>query len=74
MCPIDSDELNRHLLFCDYLRINEWARLKYQELKYELAEKACQNKQRYAELKELNVKEFINSIVEKCKISASQRK
>lgn len=71
VCPIDSDELNRHLMFRDYLRINKWARLKYQELKYELAEKAGQNKQRYAELKELNAKEFINSIVEKAKTSAS---
>ncbi|MEQ9166182.1 MAG: GrpB family protein [Fulvivirga sp.] len=71
VCPIDSEELNRHLLFRNYLRINEWARLKYQELKYELAEKAGQNKQRYAELKELNAKKFINSIVEKAKTSAS---
>ncbi|MEQ8475299.1 GrpB family protein [Fulvivirga sp.] len=71
VCPIDSEELNRHLLFRNYLRTNEWARLKYQELKYELAEKAGQNKQRYAELKELNAKEFINSIVEKSKISSS---
>jgi GrpB-like predicted nucleotidyltransferase (UPF0157 family) len=49
----------------DFLRKNEWARIEYQKMKYELAEMACQDKKRYAELKELNVNDFIDSIVEK---------
>ena len=34
-------------------------------MKYQLAEKANQDKKLYAELKELNVNEFIDSIIEK---------
>jgi GrpB-like predicted nucleotidyltransferase (UPF0157 family) len=49
----------------DFLRKNEWARIEYQEMKYELAEMAGQDKKRYAELKELNVNHFIDAIVEK---------
>ena len=32
-------------------------------MKYELAEKANQEKKKYAELKELNVNDFIDSII-----------
>mgnify|MGYP001493326528 CR=1 FL=1 len=65
VCPSESKALERHLLSRDYLRKNDWARLEYQEMKYELANKAAQDKKRYAELKELNVNEFIDSIIEK---------
>jgi hypothetical protein len=47
------------------LRKNDWARLEYQEMKYELAKKANQNKKLYAELKELHVNAFIDTIIEK---------
>ncbi len=65
VCHSESKALERHLLSRDFLRKNDWARLAYQEMKYELAEKAGQDKKRYAELKELNVNEFIDSIIEK---------
>lgn len=65
VCPIDSKALERHLLSRDFLRKNDWARIKYQEMKYELAEKANQDKKIYAELKELNVNSFIDSIIAK---------
>ncbi|MGB6153038.1 MAG: GrpB family protein [Pricia sp.] len=65
VCPVDSEPLERHLLMRDFLRKNEWARIKYQNMKYELAEKANQNKKLYAELKELNVNEFIDEIIAK---------
>nr|WP_299218604.1 GrpB family protein [uncultured Aquimarina sp.] len=64
VCPKDSTELQRHLLFRNHLRKNESARLKYQNLKYELAEKANQNKKMYATLKEVFATEFINSIID----------
>ena len=35
VCPIHSKALERHLLSRDYLRKNEWARLVYQQLKYQ---------------------------------------
>lgn len=65
VCPVGSHALERHLLSRDFLRKNEWARIEYQEMKYELAEMAGQDKKRYAVLKELNVNDFIDSIVEK---------
>jgi GrpB-like predicted nucleotidyltransferase (UPF0157 family) len=48
----------------DFLRKNEWARLKYQEMKYELAEQAKQDKKTYATLKELHANTFIDAIIE----------
>lgn len=65
VCPVGSHALERHLLSRDFLRKNEWARIEYQEMKYELAEMAGQDKKRYAELKELNVNHFIDAILEK---------
>jgi GrpB-like predicted nucleotidyltransferase (UPF0157 family) len=52
-------------LFRDFLRKNDWARLKYQEIKYQLAEQANQDRKKYAELKEQNVNNFIDTIIEK---------
>lgn len=65
VCPINSKALERHLLSRDFLRKNDWARLEYQQMKYKLAEKANQDRKKYAELKELNVNDFIDSIIEK---------
>ena len=65
VCKKHSDPLERHLLMRNFLRKNEWARITYQDMKYQLAEKAQQDKRRYAELKELHVNEFIDDIVEK---------
>jgi GrpB-like predicted nucleotidyltransferase (UPF0157 family) len=65
VCPVDSKALERHILSRDFFRKNEWARMKYQQMKYELAEKANQDRKVYATLKELNVNDFIDSIIEK---------
>lgn len=64
VCPIDSVALERHIITRNFLRKNEWARIKYQQMKYELAEKANQDRKVYAALKELNVNDFIDSIIE----------
>lgn len=72
VCPIDSEPLERHILMRNFLRKNEWARIQYQDMKYELAEKANQNKKLYAKLKELNVNEFIDEIIKKEKANAQQ--
>ncbi|MBP6686221.1 MAG: GrpB family protein [Lacibacter sp.] len=63
VCPAHSEELKRHLLFRNYLRINENARNEYQKLKLALAAKAQQDKKRYAVLKEENAGEFIEKIL-----------
>lgn len=64
VCLSNSQALERHLLSRDFLRKNDWARLEYQKMKYELAEKANQDKKKYAELKELNVNKFIDKIID----------
>jgi GrpB-like predicted nucleotidyltransferase (UPF0157 family) len=66
-CPADSEELQRHLLFKDYLLNNEEERTYYQSLKYKIAEEAGQDRKKYAALKEVKAKEFINTIIEKAK-------
>ncbi len=67
VCPVESKALERHILSRNFLRNNDWARLKHQQMKYELAEQANQDKKKYAELKEQNVNNFIDSIIEKGK-------
>ena len=62
-CPVDSEELKRHLLFRNYLIKNEFIRNEYQNIKCELAKEANQNKKVYAELKELKAKDFILSVI-----------
>lgn len=69
VCPNDSEELQRHILFRDYLRSDESARIQYQKLKYEIAEATNQDKKKYADLKEIRARTFVNDILEKQKIA-----
>ncbi len=68
VCPIESKELQRHILFRDYLMANKDARVEYQNMKYEIAADANQDRKKYAQLKEVKAANFINSIIEKAKI------
>lgn len=70
VCPANSKALARHLLFRNQLRKNEEARLIYQQMKYELAEKAGQDKKIYAALKEININPFVDAMIEKEKLDA----
>lgn len=65
VCPIDSVALERHILTRNFLKKNEWARKQYQQMKYELAEKANQDRKIYQDLKEKYVNSFIDTIIEK---------
>ncbi len=65
VCLQGSQGLERHLLSRDYLRKHQWAREKYQQMKYEIADKVNQDKKAYAELKELTINNFIDEIIEK---------
>lgn len=65
VCPVDSDELRRHILFRNYLIDNETAKTEYQQLKYEIAAAANQDKKQYAALKEVKARTFINDILAK---------
>ena len=64
VCQSNSEPLERHILMRNHLRKNDSARIKYQEMKYLLAEKANQDKKLYAKLKELNINNFIDEIIE----------
>lgn len=65
VCPIDCEELRRHILYRNYLIDNESARIEYQQLKYEIAAAANQDKKQYAALKEVKARTFINDILAK---------
>ncbi|MCU0436766.1 MAG: GrpB family protein [Raineya sp.] len=65
VCPIYSQELKRHLSFRDYLIKNEKDRTEYQNLKYQIAEEANQDRKLYAQLKEVKAKDFISDILKK---------
>lgn len=69
VCPEESKELERHLLFRDYLIANAEACNQYERLKFELAKDAGQDPKTYAVLKELNGKEFINDCISKSRIN-----
>ncbi|MEM6380375.1 MAG: GrpB family protein [Bacteroidota bacterium] len=62
-CPEDSAELKRHLLFRDYLRVNPEARAAYEQLKYEIAELANQDRKQYAQIKERKARPMIESFL-----------
>ena len=66
--PNYSEELKRHLTFRDYLRTHEKERQAYEQLKFQIAEEAEQNKKRYAQLKEKQARTFVESVLEKAKM------
>lgn len=72
VCHTDNRALERHILSRNFLRKNEWARLKYQQMKYDLAEKAHQDRKAYATLKEIYVNDFIDLIIAEEKINTQQ--
>lgn len=67
VCPTLSEELQKHILFRDYLIAHEKARIQYQNLKFAIAEEAHQDRKKYAELKEVKARKFIMGIIEKAK-------
>jgi GrpB-like predicted nucleotidyltransferase (UPF0157 family) len=64
VCKHDCWELERHILFRDYLRKHVIARNFYQNLKYEIAEEVNQDRKLYANLKQLKVNSFIDYVIE----------
>jgi GrpB-like predicted nucleotidyltransferase (UPF0157 family) len=67
ICSHDSEALQRHILFRDYLLVHEAARIEYQNIKYALAKEANQDRKIYAALKEEKGNKFINTIIAKAK-------
>ncbi|WP_291725664.1 GrpB family protein [Bernardetia sp.] len=67
VCPSDSEELKRHLLFRNFLRENEKARQEYESIKFDIALRTNQMKKEYAELKEKEAKDFIEKTIQKAR-------
>ena len=67
VCINDSEELKRHLIFRDFLRENDLAKEEYQKLKIDIAKETKQDRKKYAALKEILAKEFIQSTIDKSK-------
>ena len=67
VCPIDSPELDRHLVFRDYLSANESARQAYEKIKRQIAAESNHDYKTYAQLKETRAKGFILSMIELAK-------
>lgn len=65
VCRDDSVQLQRHLLFRDYLRKNAESRKQYEEIKSAAAIQARQDKTAYAGIKEEMARSFIDNIIEK---------
>ena len=65
VCPIDSEELKKHILFRNYLITHEKERIQYQNMKFEIAEEAHQDHKKYAQLKEMKAQKFINDLIMK---------
>ncbi len=68
-CYEDNAELERQILFRDYLRANPEARLAYEKIKQDIAERSGQDTKKYVMAKETEAQEFVYSIVEKARKS-----
>lgn len=70
VCPKDSPEHSRHLLFCDYLRNHDDARDKYAKLKQGLAKKHRHDIDAYIDGKH----DFIEGIIIKAQKEKKEKK
>jgi GrpB-like predicted nucleotidyltransferase (UPF0157 family) len=67
VCPTHSKALSHHLLFRNFLIGNKKTRREYQQIKFKIAQEANQDQKRYAQLKEIKAKDFIDLIIERAK-------
>ena len=67
VCLKGSEALLRHILLRDYLIAHSEVRMQYQNMKYDIAQTVQQDRKKYAELKEVVTKDFIDGIIEKAK-------
>lgn len=64
VCRYDNEEYKRHILFRNYLRKSEEARMFYMSQKIAIAEECNNNKKAYAELKQIKLSSFIDYTIE----------
>ena len=64
-CHIENEELQRHLMFRDALKADPELCQEYARLKVDIALEAKQNRKRYAEIKEVKARNFIDKVLGK---------
>ncbi|MDP6041533.1 MAG: GrpB family protein [Candidatus Latescibacteria bacterium] len=63
VCPESSEQLKRHLLFRDYLRINDDARNAYQKIKEDIVARSNGDRKTYVTIKEEEFGDFFEKII-----------
>lgn len=63
VCPEFSEELKRHLLFRDYLRINDDARNAYQQIKEDIVARSNDDRKTYVTIKENEYGNFFEEML-----------
>ena len=59
VCPEFSKELERQIIFRDYLRVNEEAKREYERIKLSITAKSNGDRKRYAIIKEAECRRFV---------------
>ncbi|SRR5579871_2894316 len=63
VCPANSLELRRHLIFRDALRAHDNLRQEYEKRKLDIAERSVGDRKVYAQIKEIACRDFIESVL-----------
>lgn len=63
VCPESSPELRRHIRFRDVLRARPDLRREYETIKLDIAHRVGNDRRRYAEIKEMECREFIERVL-----------
>jgi GrpB-like predicted nucleotidyltransferase (UPF0157 family) len=67
ICPAFSQELDRHLVFRDYLRLHQEARDAYSRIKKQIEAESNDDKKAYALAKETRARAFVKGILKKAR-------
>jgi GrpB-like predicted nucleotidyltransferase (UPF0157 family) len=63
VCPFNSLELRRHLIFRDALRADDNLRQEYEKRKLAIAERSGGDRKVYAQIKEIECREFVERVL-----------
>jgi GrpB-like predicted nucleotidyltransferase (UPF0157 family) len=63
VCPANSLELRRHLIFRDALRAHADLRREYEKRKLDIVERSAGDAKVYAKIKEIECRDFIESVL-----------
>jgi GrpB-like predicted nucleotidyltransferase (UPF0157 family) len=64
VCPANSLELRRHVLFRDALRAQRNLRQEYEKRKLDIAERSGGDRKVYAQIKEIECRDFVESVLQ----------